>query len=71
MGTAGLEIPIIKLAVPLQTLYWRELAVVAILITGLRRRGGNYWDDCAGQDNDGDGIGDTPYFKDRYPLMKP
>jgi len=36
--------------------------------------GGNYWDDYAGVDVDGDGIGDTPYVidatnTDRYPLM--
>jgi thermitase len=37
---------------------------------------GNYWSQYSGEDQNGDGVGDTPYFtgesdKDNYPLMNP
>jgi len=44
---------------------------------GLFSGKGNYWDDYTGNDDNGDGIGDTPYYivgannKDRYPYMEP
>ena len=32
---------------------------------------GNYWDDYTGNDTNNDGIGDTPYSNDNYPLINP
>ncbi|KAF5431708.1 Serine protease, subtilase family, partial [Candidatus Methanophagaceae archaeon] len=31
--------------------------------------GGNYWSNYRGNDSDGDGFGDTPYFYDQLPLV--
>ena len=32
--------------------------------------GGNYWNEYSGVDDDGDGIGDTPYLYDQLPLVE-
>jgi len=47
-------------------------------LDGFRLRGGNWWSNYSGVDNNNDGIGDTPYnisginnSQDRYPLIEP
>ena len=49
---------------------------MAILESATIDAEGNYWDDYIGLDDDGDGIGNTPYVidennQDNYPLMNP
>jgi nitrous oxidase accessory protein len=56
---------------------WNITQTAGTNIIGGSWLGGNYWSDYAGADEDGDGLGDTPYDiragtnKDYLPLVKP